>query len=319
MCEPVRGGSVAGMSITCENLTKRFGSTVVVDRLSFDVHAGQVTGLLGPNGAGKSTTIRMILGLDTPSAGRALLVGQPYRTLSRPLCTVGALLDAGAVHPGRSASAHLAWLAATAALPRRRIAEVLDLTGLTAVAGKRVGSFSLGMRQRLGIAAALLGDPPIVVFDEPVNGLDPEGIIWVRTLMRELAAGGRTVFVSSHLMSEMALTADHLIVLGRGRLIANASMTDFIATSAPGDVLLRSPHRDRLGSLLTNAGAVVQTEADDCLAVSGLALEAISELAAAHQVSVYELRQRTASLEDAYLTLTQDAIDFRSLSTERSA
>jgi ABC-2 type transport system ATP-binding protein len=307
------------MTITVDQLTKRYGSTTAVDQLSFEVSPGRVTGFLGPNGAGKSTTLRMILGLDTPSAGRALVHGQPYRSLHRPLRTVGALLDAAAVHPGRSARDHLAWLAATADLPRRRVADVLELTGLGAVAGKRIRAFSLGMRQRLGIAAALLGDPQIVLFDEPVNGLDPEGIRWIRTLMRSLAADGRTVLVSSHLMSEMAMTADHLIVIGRGRLIADASMPDFIAASALDDVVVRTPQRDRLAELLTRAGGAVRPEADGALAVTGLSLEAISSIAAAHQLSVHELSRRQASLEQAYLALTQDAVDYRSLTTGRPA
>ncbi len=300
------------MTITCDQLTKRYRSTTAVDQLSFEVRPGRVTGFLGPNGAGKSTTMRMILGLDTPSGGRALLHGRPYRALRRPLRTVGALLDAGAVHPGRTAREHLAWLAATADLPQRRITDVLDLTGLNAVAGRRVRAFSLGMRQRLGIASALLGDPSALLLDEPVNGLDPEGIVWIRTLMRALAADGRTVLVSSHLMSEMALTADHLIVIGRGRLIADTSMAEFIAANAPDGVLVRTRSRDQLADLLTRAGGTTKPETDDTLAVTGLALEAISEIAAAHRIGVHELSRRTSSLEQAYLALTQDATDFPS-------
>jgi ABC-2 type transport system ATP-binding protein len=220
--------------IEAQTLTKRYGSTVAVDRLSFQVRPGRVTGFLGPNGAGKSTTIRMVLGLDTPSGGRALVNGQSYRSLRYPMREVGALLDAGAVHGGLRAGAHLAWLAASNRLPRARVADVLIRTGLDGVAGKRIRGFSLGMRQRLGIAAALLGDPPILIFDEPVNGLDPEGIAWIRGLMRGLAAEGRTILVSSHLISEMALTAEHLLVIGRGRLLADAGIDEFVAsTGAP--------------------------------------------------------------------------------------
>ena len=220
--------------IELRGLTKRFGRSTVVDDLSFRVEPGRVTGFLGPNGAGKSTTLRMILGLDTPTAGTALVGGRPYRSLSRPLAMVGALLEAGDVHPARRARDHLAWLAASNELPAGRVDEVLERTGLTPAAGKRVGAFSLGMRQRLGIAAALLGDPPILLLDEPVNGLDPEGVRWIRTLMRTMAAEGRTVLVSSHLMSETAVTADHLVVIGRGRLLADADTHEFIASAGPG-------------------------------------------------------------------------------------
>jgi len=232
---------------------------------------------------------------------------------------VGALLDAGAVHPGRTARDHLGWMAATADLPSRRIDEALDRTGLAAVATKRVRDFSLGMRQRLGIASALLGDPPVLMLDEPVNGLDPEGIVWIRTLMRSLATDGRTVLVSSHLMSEMALTADHLIVIGRGRVLADTGMDDFIATNAKGDVLVRTPRRDELAGVLTRAGGAVQVESVDTLAVEGLALEAISEIAAENGVRVLELSGRTASLEQAYLALTQDATEFQSRTLEATA
>jgi ABC-2 type transport system ATP-binding protein len=300
------------MTITCHQLTKRYGSTIAVNHLSFEVQPGRVTGFLGPNGAGKSTTMRMILGVDTPSGGRALIGGRPYRALHQPLRTVGALLDASAVHPGRSAREHLTWQAATADLPRRRVTDVLDATGLSAVAGRRVRGFSLGMRQRLGIASALLGDPAVLLFDEPVNGLDPEGIVWIRTLMRSLAAGGRTVLVSSHLMSEMALTADHLIIIGRGRLIADTNMADFITANAPGDILVRTPHRDRLADLLAHAGSAAQPEDEDTLTVTGLSLETISEIAATHRIAVHELSRRSASLEQAYLALTQDAVDYHS-------
>ncbi|MGH8960331.1 MAG: ABC transporter ATP-binding protein [Jatrophihabitantaceae bacterium] len=307
------------MTITCDQLTKRYRATTAVHELSFEVQPGRVTGFLGPNGAGKSTTMRMILGLDTPSSGRALLGRRPYRELRCPLRTVGALLDAGAVHPGRRARDHLAWLAATADLPLRRVTDVLDLTGLSSVAGHRVRGFSRGMRQRLGIATALLGDPQVLLLDEPVNGLDPEGIVWIRTLMRSLAAEGRTVLVSSHLISEMALTADQVIVIGRGRLIADTSLTGFIAAHAPGDVLVRTPHQDHLAGLLTHAGGTVQPETHDSLAVTGLSLETISEIAAQHRISVHELTRRTASLEHAYLAMTQDAVDYHSHAAGRPA
>ena len=220
--------------IEVRGLTRRFGATIAVDDLSFRIEPGKITGFLGPNGAGKSTTLRMILGLDTPDAGRALIQGRPFRTLAQPLREVGALLDAGALYPGRRARDHLAWLAASNRLPANRVRDVLELTGLSSAAGKRVGSFSLGMRQRLGIAAALLGAPPVLVLDEPVNGLDPEGVRWIRGLMKSLAAQGRTILVSSHLISEMALTADHLIVIGRGRLLADTSVSQFLQAAGPG-------------------------------------------------------------------------------------
>jgi ABC-2 type transport system ATP-binding protein len=297
--------------IRAEELTKRYRSTPAVDRLSFAVSPGRVTGFLGPNGAGKSTTMRMILGLDTPTAGSATVNGRPYRSLRRPLRQVGALLDAGAVHGGRSARSHLRFLAASNDLPRGRVSDVLDRAGLTGVAGQRVGRFSLGMKQRLGIAAALLGDPPILLFDEPVNGLDPEGILWIRELMKSLAAEGRTVFVSSHLMSEMALTADHLIVIGRGHLVADTDMAGFIRSSGLDDVLVRSPQSGPLAELLAAKGAGVVAEPDGGLAVSGLTAQDISRFAAAHGIAVHELSKRQASLEEAYMKLTGDAVEYR--------
>jgi ABC-2 type transport system ATP-binding protein len=296
--------------IEARDLTKRYGSTVVVDHLSFDVHPGRVTGFLGPNGAGKSTTMRMILGLDTPSAGRALVAGRPYRSLDTPLRVVGSLLDPAGLHGGRSAGNHLRWLAASNGLPRERVSEVLHRTGLAGVARRRVGGFSLGMRQRLGIAAALLGDPRILLLDEPVNGLDPEGIRWIRTLLRSLAAEGRTVFISSHLMSEMALTADHLIVVGGGRLLADTSMTDFIGACAAADAVVRTPDGAVLAGLLRAAGATVTPGPDELFTVSGLAVEGISRIAADHGVRVYELTARQASLEEAYLAMTGHAVEF---------
>lgn len=297
--------------ITAEALTKRYRSTLAVDHLSFDLRPGVVTGFLGPNGAGKSTTIRMILGLDAPTSGQALVGGQAYRDLDRPLSRVGALLDANAVHGGRTAAAHLLAIAQSNRLAARRVGEVLELTGLAGVAGRRIGGFSLGMRQRLGIAAALLGDPAVLIFDEPVNGLDPEGIQWIRELLRGFAAEGRTVLVSSHLMSEMALTADHLIVVGRGRLVADTSMAEFIAGSGLGDVLVRSPRAAALGDLLRSHGAQVTAERDGGLAVTGLTTAAISELAAAQGLAIHELTRRQASLEAAYLALTDDVVEYR--------
>jgi ABC-2 type transport system ATP-binding protein len=297
--------------IRAEELTKRYRSTLAVDRLSFDVSPGRVTGFLGPNGAGKSTTMRMILGLDTPTAGRAMVNGRPYRSLRQPLRQVGSLLEAGAVHGGRSARSHLRFLAASNDLPRARVRDVLERTGLASVAGKRVGGFSLGMKQRLGIAAALMGDPPVLMFDEPVNGLDPEGILWIRRLMKSLAAEGRTVFVSSHLMSEMALTAEHLIVIGRGHLLADTDMAGFIRSSGLDDVLVRSPHSGHLAEILAAKGAAVIAEPDGGLSVTGLTSQDISQLAAAHGIAVHELAQRQASLEEAYMKLTGNAVEYR--------
>ena len=308
-------GHMSDTTIEALGLTKRYGSIAAVDALSFQVHPGQVTGFLGPNGAGKSTTLRMILGIDTPTAGRALVGGCVYRDLDEPLRVVGSLLDPGALHPGRRAREHLGWLAASNRLSARRVSDVLEQTGLAAVAGKRVGSFSLGMKQRLSIAAALLGDPGILLLDEPVNGLDPEGVLWIRTLMKSLASEGRTILVSSHLMSEMALTADHLIVIGRGRLIADMSMRDLIQTHAPGDVVVRTPQSPQLAGLLRAQGAVVRGEPDGALAVTGLTPPAISQAAAAHGIAVHELTTRQASLEQAYMRLTEAAVEYRANAT----
>jgi ABC-2 type transport system ATP-binding protein len=302
--------------ITVDALTKRFRSRPAVDRLSFEVKPGLVTGFLGPNGAGKSTTIRMILGLDTPDGGHALVDGVRYRALDRPLRTVGSLLDAGALHGGRTARQHLAHLAAATALPRSRVRDVLTYVGLDAVADRRVRGFSLGMRQRLGVAAALLGDPPILIFDEPVNGLDPEGIVWIRTLMRSLAAEGRTVLVSSHLMSEMALTADHLIVIGRGRLLADTGMAELIEAGSREEVLVRTADAALLARLLHAEGASVTPEPDGALLVGGLDAETISGIAAGAGTPVHELTRRRSSLEEVYLTLTDPAVEYR---TERAA
>jgi ABC-2 type transport system ATP-binding protein len=306
--------------IEARELTKRFGDKVAVDHLSFTVEPGRVTGFLGPNGAGKSTTMRLILGLDRPQSGTATIGGLTYEQLPRPLRVVGALLESRALHPGRSARNHLLFLAETQGFPARRVDEVLDLVGLTAVARKRVGGFSLGMTQRLGIAAAMLGDPAVLLLDEPVNGLDPEGIRWVRTLMRQLAGEGRTIFVSSHLMNEMAVTADHLIVIGRGRLIAESSTEDFIKRSSERSVLVRTPQADRLAELITAAGGHIEPEAaapgngggstPAGLIVTGLEAPRIGELAASASLVLYELTPRLASLEEAFMELTADSVEY---------
>ena len=296
--------------IEARNLTKRYGNTLAVDDLSFDVKPGMVTGFLGPNGAGKTTTMRLILGLDRPSRGEVTVAGRRFRDLPAPLHEVGALLDAKAVHGGRSAYNHLLCLAQSNGIPRKRVNEVLGIVGLDSVARRRAGSYSLGMGQRLGIAAALLGDPGVLMFDEPVNGLDPEGIVWVRTLMRALAGEGRTVLVSSHLMSEMALTADHLIVIGRGRLIRDEGVNDFVASSSRQSVRVRSPQADDLAARLGVAGAVVQADRDGSLQVSGLDAAAVGELAAAQGLVLHELTPQRASLEEAFMELTSDSVDF---------
>jgi ABC-2 type transport system ATP-binding protein len=296
--------------IEARGLTKRYGSTLAVDHLDFDVQPGRVTGFLGPNGAGKSTTLRMVMGLDDPTAGRVTVDGRAYAEHRRPLFDVGAMLEARGIHPGRSAYNHLLCLAQSNGIGRRRVDEVLEIVGLTSVAHKRVGGFSLGMGQRLGIGAALLGDPGVLILDEPVNGLDPEGIVWIRELMKSLAAEGRTVFVSSHLMSEMALTADHLIVIGRGRLMAESSVADFIERSSHNNVRVRSPQRERLAQLLIDDGATVETDHEGVLTVTGADEAAIGELAAAHGVTLHELSPQSASLEDAFMELTRDSVDF---------
>jgi ABC-2 type transport system ATP-binding protein len=291
-------------------LTKVFGRTRAVDDLTCTVEPGVVTGFLGPNGAGKTTTMRMILGLDHPTSGSATIGGRPYRRIRDPLRTVGALLDARQAHPNRSARSHLRWIAASNRIPARRVDEVLEIVGLSAVAGKRAGALSLGMGQRLGIAAALLGDPPVLLFDEPVNGLDPEGIRWVRTLMRGLAAEGRTVFVSSHLLAEMANTADRLVVIGRGRLIASTTVEEFVGRSGAGAVRVRSPQLDLLHRVLTEAGFVPQRD-EAGLTVRGAAPEAIGELAARNAITLHELSAQQASLEEAYMRFTDEAVEYR--------
>ena len=297
--------------IEVDHLSKRFGPVTAVDDLSFAVRPGHVTGFLGPNGAGKTTTMRLILGLDAPTAGRALVAGQRYDGLIRPLREVGSLLDATALHGGRTAWMHLLAVAQSNGIARQRVTEVLRLTGLDTVARRRVKGFSLGMKQRLGIAAALLGDPPVLMFDEPVNGLDPEGVRWIRGFFGELAAEGRTVLVSSHLMSEMAQTADRLIIIGRGRLIADTTTTALIESSDRRDVLLRSPRAAELTGLIAARGGTVAPQGDGALVVTGLDAAAIGDLAASRGIAVHALVPRQASLEDAYLELTEQSTDFR--------
>lgn len=290
-------------------LSKHYGKTVAVDDLSFTVQAGRVTGFLGPNGAGKSTTMRMILGLDAPNAGTVRIDGQHYRELHNPLRTVGALLDAKWVHPNRSARAHLRWLARSNKIAAKRVDEVLDLVGLTEVANRRAGGFSLGMSQRLGIAAALLGDPQVLLFDEPVNGLDPEGILWIRRFMHRLADEGRTVFVSSHLLSEMALTAQELVVIGRGKLISQCTTEEFVAQATEDTVLVRSPQLALLRSALGQHGATVRDEGES-LIVSGMDIAKIGELAAEKSAVLHELSPQRGSLEEAFIQLTGDSVEY---------
>ncbi len=296
--------------IEAHSLTKRYGKTLAVDSLSFEVRPGQVTGFLGPNGSGKSTTMRVIMGLDLPDGGSAMINGRPYRDLPWPLHEVGALLEAKAIHPGRTAFNHLWMLAQTHGIRRSRVDEVLDLVGLSEVAGRRAGKFSLGMGQRLGIAAALLGDPSVLLFDEPVNGLDPEGILWVRTLLRHLAGEGRTIFVSSHLMSEMALTADHVVVIGRGRLIADRPVAELVAGSSRRFVKVRTPQAEVLTPVVVGAGGTVAPGTDGSLTVTGLSAEAIGDLAGEHGVRLHELTPLQASLEEAFMDLTRDSLEF---------
>ncbi len=304
--------------IEISGLTKLFGDSIAVDGLSFTVPPGQVTGFLGPNGAGKSTTMRMIVGLDRPSGGAALVNGVAYAQHRAPLCEVGALLDAKAVHRGRSARKHLLALAQTHGFAAKRVDEVLGAVGLEAVAHRRAGGFSLGMSQRLGIAAALLGDPAVVILDEPVNGLDPDGVLWIRNLLKELAAEGRTVLVSSHLMSEMAMTAEHLVIIGRGRLLADTSVDELIARVVVDRTSVRSPQATELRDVLVRHGARVTSEASGLLQVSGLAVETIGELARQHDLALYELTPARASLEQAYMELTDDSVEYRD-ERERSA
>ncbi|MGH3506354.1 MAG: ABC transporter ATP-binding protein [Nocardioidaceae bacterium] len=296
--------------ISAHQLTKNYGTTRAVDGIDVTVQPGRVTGFLGPNGAGKSTTMRMILGLDRPTSGSVTVAGRRYLEHPAPLREVGALLEAQAIHPGRSARDHLRWMAASNGIPTTRVGEVLELVGLEAVAGQRAGRFSLGMGQRLGIAAALLGDPPVVVLDEPVNGLDPEGIRWIRTLLRRLASEGRTVLVSSHLMSEMALTADHLVVIGRGRILADSDMTTFIADYATSYVRVRGPQRAALAETLRRANGDVVTNGDE-LHVTGLEVAAVGEAAFRAGQVLHELTLVRSSLEDAFMSLTSDSVEYR--------
>jgi ABC-2 type transport system ATP-binding protein len=299
--------------IDARGLTKRYGQTLAVDDLSFTVEPGIVTGFLGPNGAGKSTTMRMILGLDSPSAGSVTVNGKPYAEHKRPLSEVGALLEARAIHSGRSARNHLLAMAATTGIGRRRVEEVINLVGLHDVAGQRVGKFSLGMGQRLGIGAALLADPQTLILDEPVNGLDPDGVRWIRTLLTGLASEGRTVFLSSHLMSEMALTADHVIVVGRGRLLKDQAMEHFIADASADRVHVRAPRALELTDLLRAAGATVTTTDSATLDVEHLAAELIGTIAADAGIALFQLTTQSASLEEAYMALTEDAVTHRAL------
>jgi ABC-2 type transport system ATP-binding protein len=298
--------------IEARALTKRYGDVVAVDGLSFTVRPGLVTGFLGPNGAGKSTTMRMILGLDAATLGLVTVNGKPYAEHRRPLREVGALLEARSVHPSRSARSHLLAMAATAGISRRRVDDVIELVGLTDVAGHRAKSFSLGMGQRLGIASALLGDPATLVLDEPVNGLDPDGIRWIRNLLRGLADEGRTVLLSSHLMSEMELTADHVIVVGRGHLLRDQSMADFIAAAGADVVRVRSPESRRLAELLTGDRVTVREVGDGALDVIGLSTDDVGRVAAAAHVTLLELSRTGASLEEAYMALTEDSVEFHS-------
>jgi len=296
--------------IEVSRLAKRFGPVTAVDDLSFTVRPGTVTGFLGPNGAGKTTTLRVILGLEAPTSGTALVGGRRYQEFARPLHQVGSLLDATALPAGRAAWFHLLALAQSNGIGRRRVTEVLELTGLETVAARRAGEFSLGMKQRLGIAAALLADPPVLLLDEPVNGLDPEGIRWIRQLLRAMAAEGRTVLVSSHLMSEMAQTADHLIIIGRGRLLADTSTAQFVSGTRQ-DVRVLSPRARELASLLTASGAVVTPEDDGGLAVTGMDAAAVGDLAVSRGIAVHELMARHASLEEAYLAITGASTEYR--------
>ena len=298
--------------IQATGLTKRYGPTTAVDDISFTVAPGKVTGFLGPNGAGKSTTMRMIVGLDRPSRGSVTVNGRAYRDHDAPLAQVGTLLDAKAVHTGRSAAHHLHAMAATHGISAARVHEVIEMTGLQGVAHRRVGGFSLGMGQRLGIAAALLGDPQTLILDEPVNGLDPEGVLWVRTLVRHLAAEGRTVFLSSHLMSEMALTADHIIVIGRGRILADAPVQDIVARAASTTVRVRTPYADALEVLMRRHGATVVPGEGDLLEVHGSSAPAIGDAAAAAGIPLHELVPMHGSLEDAYMQLTADEVEYHS-------
>ena len=298
-------------TIEVRGLTKAYGATLAVDHLDFEVHPGRVTGFLGPNGAGKSTTLRMILGLDAPTSGSALVNGRRFAEHHQPLFEVGALLDPKAFHPGRSARNHLSVLALANGIDQRRVDEVIEMVGLTSVGSRRAGGFSLGMGQRLGIASALLGDPKILILDEPINGLDPDGILWIRTLLRSLADQGRTVLVSSHLMSEMALTAEHLVVIGQGRLLADDTVDNVVAASGHNAVHVRSPQANRLASILTGEGVTVIADRPGELTVTGVSTEQIGDLASANRITIHELSLQQASLEEAFMELTHDSVEYR--------
>jgi ABC-2 type transport system ATP-binding protein len=297
-------------TIEVTGLRKRFGHTVALDGLSFTVTPGNVTGFVGPNGAGKSTTMRVILGLDAVDEGTALIGGAPYASLRCPLTHVGSLLDAGALHPGRSARSHLLWMAQSQGLSARRVDEVIEQAGLGSVARRKAGGYSLGMRQRLGLAAAMIGDPPVVMLDEPFNGLDPEGIVWMRGFLRSLATEGRAVFVSSHLMSELQDTATHLIVIGRGRLVADTSVADLIDAASAGRVALRTTAREKATALLAGAGATVAVTGSDTLTISGLASERIVALLGDGAVPFSEVSTHRSTLEEAYMELTRESVEF---------
>ncbi len=306
-------------NIEVAGLSKRFGQTLALDGLSFTVTPGQVTGFVGPNGAGKSTTMRVILGLDAADAGRALIGGRPYRSLRHPLNHVGALLDAAALQPSRTGRNHLLWLAHSQGLTARRVDEVIQLVGLETAARRKAGGYSLGMQQRLGIAAALLGDPPVLMLDEPINGLDPEGIVWMRGFLRALAAQGRAVLVSSHLMSELQDTAGHLVVIGRGRLVADVSVADLLAAAANGRVTLRTAARSEAMTALARAGATVAATDRDTLSVSGLAAERVVAVLGENAVPFSEVAAHRATLEEAYMELTRDAVEFHAAAGQEAA
>jgi ABC-2 type transport system ATP-binding protein len=303
-------------TIEVTGLRKRFGSAVALDGISFSVALGQVTGFVGPNGAGKTTTMRVILGLDAADEGSALIDGQPYAALRHPLSRVGSLIDAGALHPSRTARNHLLWLAYSQGLLASRVDEVLADAGLQAVAGRRAGGFSLGMRQRLGIAASLLGDPPVLILDEPFNGMDPEGIVWLRGFLRSLAAGGRALLVSSHLMSEVQDAATHLVVIGRGRLVADTSVAELIAAASDGRVHLRTVARSQAATVLVSAGATVAVTGPDTLTIAGLTSERVVALLSESAIPFSEVSSHQATLEEAYMELTRNQVDYRPVSSD---
>ena len=303
-------------TIEVTGLHKRFGSAVALDGISFSVAPGQVTGFVGPNGAGKTTTMRVILGLDAADEGSALIDGQPYAALRHPLSRVGSLIDAGALHPSRTARNHLLWLAYSQGLPARRVDEALADAGLQAVVGRKAGGFSLGMRQRLGIAASLLGDPPVLILDEPFNGMDPEGIVWLRGFLRSLAAEGRALLVSSHLMSEVQDAATHLVVIGRGRLVADTSVAELIAAASEGRVSLRTVARSEAATVLASAGATVAVTGPDTLTIAGLTSERVVALLSESATSFSEVSSHQATLEEAYMELTRNQVDYRPVSSD---